>query len=178
MKLAKNNELLAEHKGLILYILNKVNKPLTSDALLKIILSVTDMNYFYFQQFLLDLTNNKYIMTLEEDENLYIITDTGKEVLELTENIIPGIFKFRLDNNLKENLEVIKDELSVTSEFIPESEKEYSVKCKIVENNRTLFEVHTFAGSREQAKIIADNWKQNAEKIYPQLLEILTRTDF
>lgn len=178
MKLAKNNELLAEHKGLILYILNKVNKPLTSDALLKIVLSVTDMNYFYFQQFLLDLTNNKYIMALENDENLYIITDTGKEVLELTENIIPGIFKFRLDNNLKENLEVIKDELSVTSEFIPESEKEYSVKCKIVENNRILFEVHTFAGSREQAKIIADNWKQNAEKIYPQLLEALTRTDF
>jgi len=178
VKLAKNNELLAEHKGLILYILNKVNKPLTSDALLKIVLSVTDMNYFYFQQFLLDLTNNKYIMALENDENLYIITDTGKEVLELTENIIPGIFKFRLDNNLKENLEVIKDELSVTSEFIPESEKEYSVKCKIVENNRILFEVHTFAGSREQAKIIADNWKQNAEKIYPQLLEALTRTDF
>ena len=106
-----------------------------------------------------------------------MITDTGKEVLELTENIIPGIYKFRLDNKLKENLEIIKNELSVTAEFIPDSEKEYNVICKIVENNKILFEINAFAGSREQAKKIADNWKQNAEILYPQLLEILTKQD-
>ena len=175
MKLTKNNESLAESKSLILYILNKVNKPISSDSLLKIVLSVTDMNFFYFQQFLLDLMDNKYIVCIEQ--KLYMITDTGKEVLELTENIIPGIYKFRLDNKLKENLEIIKNELSVTAEFIPDSEKEYNVICKIVENNKILFEINAFAGSREQAKKIADNWKQNAEILYPQLLEILTKQD-
>ena len=61
MKLTSDNETLAENKVLILYILNKVNKPLTNDALLQLVLSITDMNYFYFQQFLLDLLENKYI---------------------------------------------------------------------------------------------------------------------
>ena len=52
---------------------------------------------------------------------------------------------------------------------------EYSVKCKIVENNQTLFEVQVYAGTREQAKKIADNWNNNAEEIYPQILEILAK---
>ena len=44
-----------------------------------------------------------------------------------------------------------------------------------MENNETIFEVKTFAGSRDEAKKIVDNWKNNAEQIYPQLLEILTK---
>lgn len=174
MKLSSDNETLAENKVLILYILNKVNKPLSNNALLKLVISITDMNYFYFQQFLLDLIENKYIVTYEVDgEILYKITDEGKEALELTQDIIPGIIKFRIDSNFKENLDIIKDEFSITADFIPQSEKEYSVKCKLVENSKTLFEIQVFAGSHEQAKIITENWKNNASTIYPKLLEIL-----
>ena len=173
MKLSSDNETLAENKVLILYILNKVNKPLSNNALLKLVISITDMNYFYFQQFLLDLIENKYIITYKKEETLYEITDSGKEALELTQDIIPGIIKFRIDSNFKENLDVIKDEFSITADFIPQSEKEYSVKCKLVENNKTLFEIQVFAGSHEQAKLITENWKNNASDIYPKLLEIL-----
>ena len=45
-----------------------------------------------------------------------------------------------------------------------------------MENNECLFEVKTFAGSREQAKHIVDNWKNHANTMYPELLEILTKT--
>ena len=173
MKLSSDNETLAENKVLILYILNKVNKPLSNNALLKLVISITDMNYFYFQQFLLDLIENKYIITYKKEETLYEITDSGKEALELTQDIIPGILKFRIDSNFKENLDVIKDEFSITADFIPQSEKEYSVKCKLVENNKTLFEIQVFAGSHEQAKLITEHWKTNASDIYPKLLEIL-----
>ena len=45
----------------------------------------------------------------------------------------------------------------------------------IPENNETVFEVKTFAGSREQAKDIVDNWQNNADTIYPKILDILTQ---
>ncbi len=177
MKLSSDNETLAENKALILYILNKVNKPISNDALLQLVLSIDNMNYFYFQQFLLDLLENKYIINYENEynENVYELTKEGRETLELVKDIIPGITKFRVDNEFKDNLEQIENSLSVTADFIPHSETDYSVKCKIVENNRTLFEITTFAGSREQAKKIAENWKENATAIYPNLLEDLTR---
>lgn len=177
MKLSSDNETLAENKALILYVLDKINKPISNDALLQLILSIDNMNYFYFQQFLLDLLENKYIINYDNEfnENVYEITNEGRETLALVKDIIPGITKFRVDNEFKENLEQIEDSLSITADFIPHSETDYSVKCKIVENNRTLFEITTFAGSREQAKKIADNWKEHATQIYPDLLDTLTR---
>ena len=41
-------------------------------------------------------------------------------------------------------------------------------------NNQTIFEVRTFAGSIDQAKLISENWKNNAYSIYPKLLSLLT----
>ena len=36
-----------------------------------------------------------------------------------------------------------------------------------------FFEVQTFAGSRDRAKRIVDNWNKNANSIYPKILNIL-----
>lgn len=176
MKLTSDNETLAKKKALILYIMDKVSKPISNDALLKLVISIDNMNYFYFQQFLLDLLENKYIEKYSEDEqDLYILTTEGRQALSLVKDIIPGIIKFRVDNNFKQTLGEIQNEVSVTSDFIPHSEHDYSVKCKIVENNQILFELQVFAGSREQAKAISDNWNNNAEELYPKILEILTK---
>ena len=108
MKLTQDGELLAENKVLILYILNKLERPITNEGLLRLILAVMDMNYFYFQQFLLDLLERQYITCFNKDgKTVYKITDLGKTTLELTNDIIPGIIKLKVDTSfsgeLKEN---------------------------------------------------------------------------
>ena len=98
MKLTSDNETLAEGKVIILYILNKLPNPISNEGLYKLVLSINDMNYFYFQQFLLDLTNNKYIEYFNNGiHTIYKITTLGKNVLELTEDILPGILKLQID---------------------------------------------------------------------------------
>ena len=170
-----DSETLAENKVLILYILNKVNKPITNNSLYRIILSAIDMNYFYFQQFLLDLIETKFVISYhKENQVVYEITESGKNTLLLTLDILPGIIKLKADTNFKKALESSEEEHSVIAEYTPKSENNYIVHCKIVENNETIFEVKTFAGSREQAKEIVDNWKTNAESIYPEILKTLT----
>lgn len=176
MKLSSDKETLAENKVLILYILNKVGKSISNDSLLNLVLAVTDMNYFYFQQFLLDLLENKYIVSYNtENAILYEITDFGKETLSLTQDIIPGIIKLRIDANFKDELVSFEDKHSVIAEYIPISEDNYTVTCKIIDNNDTIFEVKTFAGSREKAKDIVDNWNSNADTMYTDILNILTK---
>lgn len=178
MKLTSDNETLAENKVLILYILNAIDKPIGNNELLELVLSIMDMNYFYFQQFLLDLLENKYIIKYKDEdfsESLYQITPSGKNTLELTQDLIPGIVKLKIDNTIKGEFNEIQEELSISSEFIPKSENEFTVKCKIIENGRIIFEVSSFAASREQAKFIADNWKQNAENIYPKIMDLLAK---
>ena len=114
MKLAENTETLAENKILILYILKQINKQVSNSALLKLILAMTDMNYFYFQQFLLDLINDGYVVCyIKEDEKVYGITEEGKKALLLTQDIIPGIVKLKIDSKLKPELDNIEEEFSI-----------------------------------------------------------------
>lgn len=174
MKLTQDREILASNKVLILYILDKLNKTITNDGLLGLVLSVVDMNYFYFQQFLLDLLEKKYISSFEEKgKTVYKITDAGRKTLELTNDILPGIMKLKADITLQNELHENKESNSIIAEYVPIDENNYTVTCKINENDNCIFEISVFAGSREEAKKIVDNWKENAYRIYPEVLNSL-----
>ena len=171
----ENTNNLAQDKVLILYILDKLKRDITSSNLFRLISNVNNMNYFYFRQILIDLVDSKLIASYNKDEfPVFEITEEGKNSLELTIDILPGLTKLQSDTVLKNELNNIINEASITSEYIPEDENNFTVKCKIIENNITIFEVKTFAGSRERAKAISDNWKANANNIYPKIIDLLT----
>lgn len=176
MKLGADNETLAENRILILYLLSLLDNPINNDSLYRLVLSIQDMNYFYFQQFLIDLQENKYIMSYEKEENVvYEITENGRNTLNLTIDMLPGIIKMKVDTRLKGELKEIQNESSIKAEFIPLSENQFIVKCKIIENNVTIFEVQTLASSREQAIKIVQNWEENTNEIYPKVIELLNK---
>lgn len=174
MRLDSDDQTLAESKILLLYILSKVKKPISHNELLDLVSSIVDINYFYFQQFLTDLLEDNYISTYkQEDADIYEITEDGKNAINLTIDIVPGILKLQVDSKFKQNLENIKDKFSISAEYAPLSEKSFSVRCKLIENNVTTFDLQAHAGSREQAKQIVDNWNTNAINIYPSILKLL-----
>ena len=165
---------LAENKVLILYILYLLDKDIRQDDLFKIISSINDINYFYFKQIITDLIDSKLVgIYTKEEEQVIEITTEGKNAYLLTKDVLPGILKLKADNVFQREFSSIEDESSIIAEFIPKNENEYTVKCKIVENNETIFEVKTFAGSRDRAKQIVDNWDKNASSIYPKILYML-----
>ncbi|MCF0125286.1 MAG: DUF4364 family protein [Clostridia bacterium] len=166
---------LAENKVLILYVLNLINNDIKQDALFKIITSINDINYFYFKQILTDLIDSKLVGTYTKEEQVVRITTEGKNAYILTHDVLPGIIKLKADNIFKKEFSSIEEEASVIAEFIPKNENDYTIKCKIIENNETVFEVKTFVGSRERAKRIVDNWNENAKEIYPEILNILLK---
>ena len=176
MSSSDNTTALAENKVLILYILNQVPNGLSDDGLYKIISSINNVNYFYYKEVLTDLSDSKLVGMFtkdEEEESVLKITSEGKNALSLTIDVLPGILKLKADNVLKKEFSSIADETSISAEFIPRSENDYTIKCRVIEKNETIFEVRTFAGSRERAKKIVDNWNKNASKIYPKILNLL-----
>lgn len=178
MAVSENNNKLAENKVLILYTLDKINKDIAENNLFKIISSINDINYFYFGQTLNDLVETRLVDSYTKDKDtIYRITSEGKNALSLTKDILPGIVKLKADNIFKQELSSIEEESSVVAEYTPKNENDYKIKCKIVENNETLFEVSTFAGSRENAKKIVDNWNKNANTIFPKILDLLLNSN-
>ena len=178
MAVSENNNKLAENKVLILYTLNKINKDIAEDNLFKIISSINDINYFYFGQTLSDLAQSRLVDSYTKDKDtIYRITSEGKNALSLTKDILPGIIKLKADNIFKQELSSIEEESSVVAEYTPKNENDYKIKCKIVENNETIFEVSTFAGSRDNAKKIVDNWNKNANTIFPKIIDLILNSN-
>lgn len=172
------NEDLAENKVLILYLLNKLSDGIKSDNLYKIVSSTNNINYFYYQELITDLINTNLIGSFTKDEDTFIkITSEGENALSLTKSLLPGILKLKADNVFKSEVSTIAEESSIVTEYIPRDENNYTVKCKIVEKNDVIFEVSAFAGSRDRAKQISDNWKNNANRIYPQIIDLLSNGD-
>lgn len=169
------SEKFADNKLLILYILQKINHPVTYKELLELVISISDMNYFDFQQFLQELLDDTFILEYIQNDNETIeLTDEGRNALNLTIDMLPGIIKLKVDSSFKEEYSKIKDEFSVFAKYTPISENNFTVNCKIIENNQTIFNLETFASSSEHAKEIVNNWNKNAEKIYPSILKILS----
>lgn len=178
MKLTSDSETLAENKVLILYILNNLNKPISNNGLFKLVLSIQDMNYFYFQQFLLDLLNEKYIIGYVNDgETLYKITQAGINTLELTNDLLPGILKLQIENTLHGEVQEVQNLKYAISEFMAKDENHFIVTCKIIENNLSIFEIKLPADSIEQAKTISKKWENNYTEIFPIIMELLTRKE-
>ena len=171
----ENKEVLAKNKLIILYIMQKVNCALTNSQILKLLYDFNGFNYYYFQHILSDLVEQKFIINYKQEEEwLYEITPEGLNILELTENMLPGITKYKLDTIIQSILKDVKNEVAVTAEYIPENANAYITKCKIVEAHKTLFELNIYCNSQEQAKLIADKWKNEANTLYPHFIELLT----
>ena len=176
MKLTTDKEELAESKVLILYVLSKINKPVTNSELLDLIQSIEDMNYFYFQQFLIDLKENRYLLEYEQEkQRFYAITMSGRETVRLTIDMLPGSIKDKVDETLKSTMKKIENEEAVYADFFPSKEDEFMICCGIRENNKKVFEVQVFSSSRDNSLKIIDNWKKNAGIIYPKVVEMLNQ---
>ena len=176
MKLTTDKEELAESKVLILYVLSKINKPVTNSELLDLIQSIEDMNYFYFQQFLIDLKENRYLLEYEQEkQRFYAITMSGRETVRLTIDMLPGAIKDKVDETLKSTMKKIENEEAVYADFFPSKEDEFMICCGVKENNKKVFEVQVFSSSRDNSLKIIDNWKKNAGVIYPKVIEMLNK---
>ena len=171
----KNKEKLAENKLMILYLLQKSNCTLNNLQMQSLLYDVEDFNYYYFQHIISELVAQDYIANYKQgNEWLYEITTQGKEVLKLTGDILPGIIKLKLDTIIKEQLSKVQNEVAITAEYIPENDNEYITSCKITESHKVLFELDIFSASKEQAKLIADNWKLHANEYYPKIIDMIT----
>lgn len=167
---------LAQNKLILLYIIDKINIPITNIQITKIVLGNKFMNYFFLQQFLDELCDDN-LLELEylDGKSLYGITSNGKRILSYFPGLIPIGIKSRIDSLVSEIKKSIRNETLITADFIPEGENEYIVYCKIHEDNFVLLDLDVAVGTKSDARLICDNWKQHSQAIYAEIIELLTR---
>ncbi len=171
-----NYKELAESKLILLYILGKIDIPVSNTQITKIILENKFMNYFLLQQYLNELCeNNHLICETNDDKKFYSLSDTGRKSLGYLSNLIPFGIRKNIDASMSSEKRKIRNETRITADYTPVSENEFVVTCRVDEDDFNLIELNITVGSKKDAREICDNWKKNSQLIYPELLEIITK---
>lgn len=168
-----SNEL-AMNKLILLYLISTIKMPLSHAQITQFIMEKTYTDYFSLQQYLTELVDAKLISKEQENHTTrYIIANKGILALEYFTSRIPENVRLEIDDYIQKNRQNLKKELEITAEYTPEKSNEYMVNCKVKENDITLINLQLSVPSREQAKIICDNWKKNAQNLYGSILSSL-----
>lgn len=175
MNLGSNKEL-AQNKLILLYIINAVDMPVSNLQITKLILEKKFMNYFLFQQLLNELCDSGYLASeIKENKTFYIITSSGKQVLEYFTSHIPSTIQNSINNSISSIRRNLKNETLIKADYTPESENEYIVTCQVHEDNFSLIDLKVTVGTKNDARTICENWKKNPQAIYSEIIESLLK---
>lgn len=151
--------------------LDKVDFPLTTSQISEFVLDKGYTSYFRLQEALSDLTQSDLIRTeTTHNRTLYHLTETGAEtILYFSRKISPAIRK-DIDDFLREKQYDLKEEASIKSDYYLNTNREYEVRCQIVENGSSLIDLKLTVPTETEAEAIVNHWNAKSQEIYTLLL--------
>ncbi|MGN0161662.1 MAG: DUF4364 family protein [Lachnospiraceae bacterium] len=162
------------YKLMILYMLNKVNFPLTNTQISDFMLGKDYTNYFTIQESLNDLLELQYIRT-ENYRNTthYRITRSGSSTVSLLDDQIPSAIKEDIMDFLRSKKYELKNEVGTTATYYRNPSKDYTVHCQVKEGQSNLIELSLNIPTEEQADMMCSNWKECSQEIYEFIVKKL-----
>lgn len=162
------------YKLIILYMLNKVDFPLTTAQISEFILDKGYTTFFKLQSTLSEMIESDLIVSeTTHNRTLYHLTENGKETIHFFKNKISPAIQKDIDDFLKEKEYDLKEEASVKTEYYLNTNHEYEVRCRIVENGFSLIDLKLTVPTETEAETIANNWTRKNQEIYALLLSNL-----
>ncbi len=162
------------YKLMILYILSRVDFPLSNAQLTAFILEKEYTNYFNIQRAISELLDDEYIAVKTiRNSSLYLITDSGNETLLFFDNLISSGIKEDIENYLTQNKYELKEEISSPADYYQVKKGEFSVKLSVIERDSSIIDLTLSVPTEEEAKAICNNWSDKSSDIYGYLMSSL-----
>ena len=157
---------LAEHKLIILHLLQKMGIALSNSEICQFLLAKNYMDYFSVQQYLSELVDAGCLdKTREQNNTLYTLTDDGEEIVNYFLNRISDEVKNEINIYVQENNKRVRNEYAITANYFPELNGDFLVKCGLCDDNGApLMEINVAVVSKKQAQQICRNWKKHVKQ--------------
>jgi len=162
------------YKLIILYMLEKVNFPLTQAQVSTFILDKGYTHYLTVQQAIAELTETGLI-TKKKNANRtqLIITKEGKETINYFDNEISDAIKEDIRVFFKENKMDLREEYSITSNYDKAINGEYEAYLSAKDNGNELLSIKISVPTQDMAEDVCANWQKRNQDIYKKLTELL-----
>ena len=164
------------YKLTILYILSRVDFPMSNSQISNFILENDFTDYFNIQQIMGELIDDNYVSKETiRSRTLYKLTESGEMALKLLSRELSPTMKADVDAYIKENRMSLKEELSVMSNYYEVDLNHYIAHLYIDEADTRIFEINLATSTTEEAERICSGWQKNSGRIYPLLLSELMK---
>ena len=165
----------SELKSIILFIIHGYGEPIDNSTITDIFMYHEFVDYFTMQQYLNELTSSGLLETFSGNStNKYIITASGLEAYNGFSTHIPISVRENILRTIKDYKKKLADGRNITAKYIYHNEIDHEANLKITEGTSVLMELSLNAGSKENARLICENFKNNPQKIYSDIFNILT----
>lgn len=162
------------YKLIVLYMLDRVNFPLTGAQISDFILEKEYTNFLTLQQIIGELTTAGMISAQSIRNRTHLsITAEGKETLHFFENRLGEAIKEDIENYLKEKEFDLRNEVSVLADYYKATSGEYETRLVAKDRGISLIDLTLSVPTKERAESICDNWQKKNQELYQYLIREL-----
>lgn len=159
------------YKLIIMYMLSKVDFPLTNAQISGFILEKGYTTYFKLQQAISELCESELIREENtHNRTLYHLTEDGAESIHYFKNKISKPIQDDIDQFLREKKYDLKNETAVKGDYYKNTAGEFSVRCQVMEQQEPLIDLTLSVPSEGEAQKIAANWQKKNQDIYAWIM--------
>ncbi len=162
------------YKLIILYMLDRVDFPLTTSQISEFIIDQGYTDFFKIQQCLVELKTADLIREENtHNRTLYHLTDDGAETLNFFHKEISADIRSDIKKFFNEKKYDLKTETAVQADYYENVNREYTVRCRIVERGAPLLDLSLTVPSESEAEKVSNNWTTRNEEVYAMIMEKL-----
>lgn len=168
------NETSMLYKLTVMYILHRVDMPISNSQISNFILLNDYTDYFNIQQIIGELIDDGYISReVIRNKTLYTLTDSGEAALKLLSRELSQTIRDDVDTYIKNNRMELKDDISVLGKYYQADLGRYIAHLYIDENGEHLIELNIAASSEEEADRLCSGWTKSSSTLYPLIIKTL-----
>lgn len=164
------------YKLIILYMLEKVDFPLTNTQISNFFLEKEYTDYFTIQQVLHDLIDSDLIRFESTHSNTqYLATTAGRETLKYFQDKISDSIREDVLSYFSDKKVTLKQENSILADYYKSTDNGYDARCRIKEHGKSLLDLTLHVKTKEQAEAICHSWSNASGEIYALLMDTLLK---
>lgn len=162
------------YKLIILYMLNRVDFPLTKAQIGDFILEREYTNFLTLQQAIGELIDAGFVTAKSiRNRTHLILTEDGKQTLDFFGNQISTSIKKDIDEYFRNHELEMRNEVSIISDYYKSTSGEYEAHLIAKDKEINLIDLTLSVPLEETAISICDNWQKKNQEIYQYLIEQL-----
>ncbi|MCL2152550.1 MAG: DUF4364 family protein [Oscillospiraceae bacterium] len=159
-----------EIKILILYILRRLPKPVTLEALTGLVMCDDGFSYFDFIECVSELVKTEHVRFRD---NKYSLTTKGERNGEITENNLPFSVRRKAENNAFATRNSISRDEMIKTMNTANPDGSYTAQMSLSDGLGEIVSLSLYCTNEKQALALEKGFRKNAERIYISLMEAI-----